>query len=94
MRTIFILIAIIAIILAGAAGFLFGMQLGKRVNALAEATGRMAVGELSRGVEDPLAPVGSRLPAFLSQDEISRLAESLDEMRESFRQAIERLRKR
>lgn len=94
LRTILILIAIIAVILAGAAGFLFGMQLGKRINALAEATGRMAVGELSRGVEDPLAPVGNRLPAFLSQDEISRLAEGLDEMRESFRQAIERLRKR
>jgi hypothetical protein len=94
LKTILILIAIVAIVLSGAAGFLFGMQMGKRVNALTDATGRMAVGELSRGVEDPLAPVGSRLPDFLSQDEITRLAGSLDEMRESFRQAIERLRKR
>lgn len=94
LRTIMILIAVIMVIVAGAAGFLFGMQLGKRVKALSEATGRMAVGELSRGVEDPLAPVGSRLPAFLSKDEVTTLAEGLDEMRESFRQAIERLRKR
>lgn len=94
LKTILILIAIVAILLAGAAGFLFGMQLGKRVNALTESANRMAVGELSRGVEDPLAPTGSRLPAFLSRDEVSRLAEKLDEMRESFRQAIERMRKR
>jgi len=94
LRTIMILIAIVAIILAGAVGFLFGMQLGKRVNSLTESANRMAVGELSRGVEDPIAPAGSRLPAFLSRDEVSRLAEKLDEMRESFRQAIERMRKR
>lgn len=94
LKTVLILIAMAAVILAGAGGFLFGMQLGKRVNALGEATSRMAVGELSRGVEDPLAPSVSRLPAFLSRDEISRLTEGLDEMRESFRQAIERLRKR
>lgn len=94
LRTILILIAAVAVIMAAAAGFMFGRQMGKRVDSLAESAGRMAVGELSRGVEDPLAPAGGRIPSFLTRDEISRLAEGLDEMRESFRQAIERLRKR
>ena len=54
--------------------------------ALSEAVGRMSVGELSTTVRD-ISANGSR-PA----DEIGRLADQLEQMRESFRQAIERLR--
>jgi hypothetical protein len=41
-------------------------------------------------VEDPAGANSSRL----ARDEVTQLAERMDEMRESFRQAIERMRKR
>ncbi len=92
--TILILIAGLAFLLALALGFLFGQGLGKRLTTLGEATSRMAVGELSRPVEDLPSPVESILPQSIARDEVTELAERLDQMRESFRQAIDRLRKR
>jgi hypothetical protein len=48
----------------------------------------MGLGELSTSVKDPASP------GLLNQDEVNGLAEELDQMRESFRQAIDRMRKR
>ena len=78
----------------GLAGFLFGRALSMRIGELTDAVKRMSVGELSTVVQaqDPLLP--GWMPIFIAQDELNRLAEQLDQMRESFRQAIERLRKR
>jgi HAMP domain-containing protein len=90
-RTTMIVIAIIASLVAGAVGFLFGRNLGSRIESLSEAAERMSVGELSREVEDPAL---TNSTGFLSQDEITRLARKMDEMRDSFRQAIERMRRR
>jgi HAMP domain-containing protein len=89
-RTTMILLTVTTSLLAGLAGYLFGRRLAQRVQSLSEAASRMSVGELSRGVEDPVGANSSRL----SRDEVTRLAERMDEMRESFRQAIERMRKR
>ncbi len=89
-RTTMIIIAVAASLAAGLIGYLFGRRLAHRVESLSEAASRMSVGELSRGVEDPVGANSSRL----SRDEVTRLAERMDEMRESFRQAIERMRKR
>jgi hypothetical protein len=52
----------------------------------------MSVGELSTTVRDAMGLNGSN--ERVRPDEIGRLAAHLDQMRESFRQAIERLRKR
>ncbi|MEW6207710.1 MAG: cache domain-containing protein [Acidobacteriota bacterium] len=89
-RTTMIILTALASLVAGAAGYLFGRRLAQRVQSLSEAASRMSVGELSRGVEDPVGANSSRL----ARDEVTRLAERMDEMRESFRQAIERMRKR
>jgi methyl-accepting chemotaxis protein len=88
-RTTMVTVVILASLAAGAVGFVFGRRLGQRVETLSEAASRMSVGELSRGVEDLSANSSRR-----ARDEVARLAERMDEMRESFRQAIERLRKR
>lgn len=82
------MIAVGAVLLLGLSGLLVGRALASRINSLSEAVGRMSVGELSTTVKD-ISANGSR-PA----DEIGRLADQLEQMRESFRQAIERLRKR
>ncbi|MEW6127662.1 MAG: hypothetical protein AB1757_11550 [Acidobacteriota bacterium] len=80
--------------LAGFAGYYLGNNLAMRVNTLIEATDRMSVGELSAPVRDDAAIGKPVLPEFLLNDEVAKLAIHLDDMRESFRQAIERLRKR
>jgi HAMP domain-containing protein len=84
----------IACLLAGGAGYLFGRNLSARVNALTDAASRMSLGELSAPVRDETLPEKRLLPEFLLKDEITTLTAKLDEMRESFRQAIERLKKR
>jgi hypothetical protein len=77
-----------------AAGFLFGRGVGARVEHLTQAGSRWSLGELS-------SPAGGRdfflarwVPPEFLRDEINQLADQLDQMRESFRQAIERIRKR
>jgi hypothetical protein len=89
-----IAMGLLASLLAGAAGFFYGRALGARVDLLTEAATRMGVGELSGAVEDLALSGKGLIPAFVARDEISRLAVQLDDMRESFRQAIDRLRKR
>lgn len=87
-RTAFIIIGALVFALAGVAGFFYGRSLSERLKTLSAAASRMGLGELSTPVKDPATP------GLLSRDEINGLAEELDQMRESFRQAIDRLRKR
>lgn len=94
LQTVFLGIGLSALLFAGAAGFLAGYNLASRVSTLHDAATRMGHGELSAPVKDPLAPGSSLVPDFFRQDEISRLADEMDQMRDSFRQAIDRMRKR
>jgi HAMP domain-containing protein len=88
LQTTFIMVGALAVGLAGAAGFLYGRSLSERLKTLSAAASRMGLGELSTSVKDPASP------GLLNQDEVNSLAEELDQMRESFRQAIDRMRKR
>jgi HAMP domain-containing protein len=92
--TTIIIVGLVAMVLAGAAGFLYGRSLGARLEALSEAADRMGLGELSSTIDDSAASSPVWLPPAIARDEVSRLAEQMDQMRESFRQAVERLRKR
>jgi methyl-accepting chemotaxis protein len=88
------LVSAIASLLAGAAGFIFGRGLGARLDDLKDAAGRWSLGELSTPARDSEPFLAKWIPAGSLRDEVSQLAEQLDQMRESFRQAIERIRKR
>ncbi len=92
-RTTLLLIALIAGALAGTGGFFYGRGLGLRLEALNDAVTRWGVGELSAAAKDH-EPIWPWLGGFTARDEISRLAASLEQMRESFRQAIDRMRRR
>jgi hypothetical protein len=94
LRTVMIVAGGIATLLAAAGGFLFGHTLSLRVGELEQAASRWSVGELSAAAKDRDPMMAKWIPEFLSRDEITRLAEQLELMRGSFRQAIERLRKR
>jgi HAMP domain-containing protein len=89
-----IAIGLLATLLSGLAGYILGGNLASRVNTMTEAANRMSVGELSAPVRDEAVINKPKLPEFLLNDEVNTLANHLEEMRESFRQAIERLRKR
>jgi hypothetical protein len=95
-------------LLIGLAGAFWAGIVSRRVAALSDAVSRMRVGELTRAVRDSgglpnwVPGLGTRpsngLPsgngsAPAGGDEIEELAGNLDLMRESFKQAIERLRK-
>jgi methyl-accepting chemotaxis protein len=84
---------LVAALLAGALGYFVGSTLASRLKRLSKAASRMGLGELSAPVRDD-AFFKKSLPAFLFKDEVSNLGQQMDEMRESFRQAIERLKKR
>jgi HAMP domain-containing protein len=75
----------LALMAAGIAGYRIGASLSSRLVGLSEAVSRMSVGELSTPVRDGHGP---------SADEIGQLAQQLEQMRESFRQAVGRLRRR
>jgi len=95
-------------LLVGLAGAFWAGIVSKRLAALSDAVSRMRVGELSRAVRDS-GGLPNRVPGLgarpsnglqtqngsvpAARDEIEELAENLDLMRESFKQAIERLRK-
>ena len=89
-----ILIGAIASLLAGAAGFLFGRGMGARLDDLREAAGRWSLGELSTQSRDREPFLARWIPAEFMRDEVNHLADQLDQMRETFRQALERIRKR
>lgn len=88
------LITALASVLAGAAGFFFGRGLGARLDDLNDAAGRWSLGELSTPARDRGPSIAKWFPASFLRDEVNHLAEQLDQMRESFRQALERIRKR
>jgi len=88
------LIGAIASLLAGGAGYMFGRGLGSRIEDLGVAAGRWGLGDLSTPARD-LEPFLARwIPVEFLRDEINQLAQQLDQLRETFRQAIERIRKR
>lgn len=93
-RTTVFLIGGVASLLAGAGGFMFGRGLGARLDDLKEAANRWSVGELSTPARDREPFVARWIPAESMRDEVNHLAEQLEQMRDSFRQAIERIRKR
>ena len=93
-RTALLLIAAIAVVLAGAGGYFYGRALGLRLEGLNEAVTRWSVGELSIPAKDRDPMMMRWVAGFSLRDEISRLAASLEQMRESFRQAIDRMRRR
>ena len=93
-RTTLLLIAAIAVVLAGAGGYFYGRALGLRLEGLNEAVTRWSVGELSIPAKDRDPMMMRWVAGFSLRDEISRLAASLEQMRESFRQAIDRMRRR
>jgi hypothetical protein len=93
-RTALLLIAAIALLLAGAGGYFYGRALGLRIEGLNEAVTRWSVGELSIPAKDRDPMMMRWVAGFSLRDEISRLAASLEQMRESFRQAIDRMRRR
>jgi HAMP domain-containing protein len=84
---------LIAALLAGALGYFVGSTLASRLKRLSKAASRMGLGELSAPVRDD-AFFKKSLSAFLFKDEVANLGKQMDEMRESFRQAIERMKKR
>jgi HAMP domain-containing protein len=94
LRTMLVIITVLACLAAGLTGFFVGRSLGLRVDALADAAGRMSLGELSAAIKDPGLPEAGSLLHLLVRDEIARLAGNLEQARQSFRQAIDRLRKR
>jgi HAMP domain-containing protein len=98
----------VTIALVALGGAFWGGVISRRLAVLSDAVSRMRVGELSRAVRDTgglpswIPGLGSKpanglhegngsVPA--ARDEIEELADNLDRMRESFKQAIERLRK-
>jgi len=88
------IIGAIFLLLAGSVGFLFGQSLASRVDLLTQAANRWGLGELSTPARDSNIFLTRWVPLPFLRDEITDLAEKLDQTRESFRQAIERMRKR
>jgi methyl-accepting chemotaxis protein len=93
-RATFFMVGLITVLVAAAGGFLFGRSLGVRINDLTDATARWSLGDLSATARDRDPMMSRWAPSFMTRDELSRLAEQMEELRQSFRQAIERLRKR
>jgi HAMP domain-containing protein len=93
-RATLIVLALIMFALAGLGGFFYGRALAIRLDDLTQAANRWSVGELSTPAKDRDPMMSKWVPSFIARDEVSRLAAQLEQMRESFRQAIERLRKR
>jgi hypothetical protein len=88
------LIGAIFLLLAGGAGFLLGQSLASRIELLTQTANRWGLGELSTPARDSNTFLTKWIPLQFLRDEITDLAEQLDQTRESFRQAIERMRKR
>src|SRR5262249_46887605 len=89
-----IVIGAIATLLAGGAGFMFGRGMVTRLNALTDGASRWGLGELSAPAPDRQPLLARWVPREILRDEVNELAEQLDQMRESFRQAIDRMRRR
>ena len=93
-RATLVVVGAIVSLLAGGLGFIFGRGLGARLEDLKDAASRWGLGDLSTSAKDREPFLAKWIPNELLRDEVNQLAEQLDQMRESFRQAIERIRKR
>ncbi|MEK6323393.1 MAG: hypothetical protein AABN33_17275 [Acidobacteriota bacterium] len=93
-RATAILVGAIATLAACGAGFMFGRGLGARLDDLTQTASHWSLGELSTSAKGRDPFLARWIPPEFLRDEINELAEQLDQMRESFRQAIERIRKR
>lgn len=93
-RMTILVFTIVATLLAAGFGFWFGLMLGARIDELNEAAMRWGLGELSVLTKHRNPILARWIPDRFLRDEVDRLGGQLDEMRESFRQAIERMRKR
>lgn len=93
-RTTTIVISALVTLGAFGAGFMFGRGLGSRLDDLKQAASRWSLGELSTPASDRDPLLVRWIPREFLRDEINGLAEQLELLRESFRQAIERIRKR
>lgn len=91
--TLFI-VGLISVVVAAGGGFVFGLILGNRVDDLTGTAARWSVGELSAPARDRTPLLAKWIPSEYLRDEVNELAGQLDDMRESFRQAIERMKKR
>jgi len=91
--TLFI-VGLISVVVAAGGGFVFGLILGNRVDDLTGTAARWSVGELSAPARDRTPLFAKWIPSEYLRDEVNQLAGQLDDMRESFRQAIERMKKR
>lgn len=93
-RSTILLVTAITTVLAAAGGFWFGLVLGARLDDLTGAAARWTLGELSAPAKDRTPLLAKWVPDRFLRDELNRLAGQLEEMRESFRQAIERMKRR
>jgi HAMP domain-containing protein len=93
-RTTVVLIGALALLLGGGAGFFFGRVLAARVDEMTQAANRWSLGEMSIPAMGSEPFLAKWIPPEFLRDEINLLGEQLDRMRESFRQAIDRMRKR
>lgn len=93
-RATTMLIGVVALLLAGGAGFIVGLGLGTRLDEMTRAAHRWSLGELSTSAPNREPFLAKWVPAEFLRDEMDQLADQLDTMRESFRQAIVRIRKR
>jgi HAMP domain-containing protein len=93
-RSTMLVVGFIAIVLFGAGGFVFGRILGSRIERLHDAASRWSVGDLSMPTADHNGYATNAISEFLKRDEIADLSAQMEQMRISFRHAIERLRRR
>jgi len=93
-RMTILLVGALALVLAGGCGFFFGRGLASRLDDLSQTANRWSLGEMSISAEGRKPFLAKWIPPEFLRDEINLLAEQLDRTRESFRRAIERIRKR
>jgi len=93
-RVTLFVVGLISVVVAAGGGFVFGLILGNRVDDLTGTAARWSVGELSAPARDRTSLLAKWIPNEYLRDEVNQLAGQLDDMRESFRQAIERMKKR
>ena len=93
-RATILVVGAIVLLLATSLGFMFGRGIGARLEDLRDAASRWSLGDLSTSAKDREPFLARWIPTEFLRDEVNHLAEQLDQMREGFRQALERIRKR
>jgi HAMP domain-containing protein len=93
-RSTLFLFGTIVSLLAGVLGFIIGRGIGARLDDLRDAASRWSLGDLSTSAKEREPFLARWIPTEFLRDEVNHLADQLDQMREGFRQALERIRKR